>query len=440
MAREMYTRFFQLDGLPINELTGIYDIKLVILSFLVATMSSYIALDLTGRLRDRSNSSKDIALWLIGGSIAMGSGIWSMHFIGMLSFTIPGIVLQYDLYWTIISLFVAIFASFFALSLLKKSVINVIHLIAGSFILGIAIASMHYTGMEAMLISLNISYLPSLFSLSILVAILASIAAIWFALKSNTVILKFRTKIKTLSALTMGLAICGMHYIAMAASVFTPLCKASTSVTSNSIDPSFLSIDIAGVTIVVLGIAFFASSYKEAKNQQQFEIARQLGIAEISASVLHNVGNVLNSMNISVETMINTRKNSPLSAIKKLSELLNQHRENLPEFLSQDPCGIHVPDLIDELAIYWNKEHEQEEQELNDMLKHVNLIKNIIATQQNVVKTASLEQVVSINNLLNEALILSGIHLKKEIKVKKDYDHLNPILIDKIKLFQVLNN
>lgn len=97
----MYTEFFQYGALPIDELKGIYDAKLVILSSLVAVMASYIALDLTGRLRDKNNSKKDALLWLVGGSIAMGSGIWAMHFIGMLSFEIPGFVLQYDLFWTI---------------------------------------------------------------------------------------------------------------------------------------------------------------------------------------------------------------------------------------------------------------------------------------------------------------------------------------------------
>ncbi|KTD69686.1 sensory box histidine kinase/response regulator [Legionella steelei] len=134
----MYTDFFQVNALPPNQLLGIYDPKLVVLSFFVAMMASYVALDLTGRLRDRSNTKKEVRLWLLGGAIAMGSGIWSMHFIGMLSFTIPGLVLKYDLLWTILSLFVAILASCFALFLLKKSIINIVHLLAGGFILGVS--------------------------------------------------------------------------------------------------------------------------------------------------------------------------------------------------------------------------------------------------------------------------------------------------------------
>src|SRR5438045_918995 len=82
---------------------------------------------------------------------------------------------------------VGIIASGFALFLLQVSVINVVHLVTGGVLLGLAIASMHYTGMEAMLITLNFRYLPSLFFLSILIAIVASEAAIWLALKSTKV-------------------------------------------------------------------------------------------------------------------------------------------------------------------------------------------------------------------------------------------------------------
>lgn len=436
----MYTEFFQLNGLPANELWGTYDIRLVILSYLVAVLASYIALDLTGRLRDRNNSKKDAALWLLGGAVAMGSGIWAMHFIGMLSFTIPGLQLEYDLFWTTLSLFVAILASGFALLLLKKSVINIIHLAAGGFILGLAIASMHYTGMTAMLISLNISYLPGLFLLSILVAILASEAAIWFALKSNAVILRLRNRIKILSATIMGFAICGMHYTAMAASVFTPLCTPVTENNVQRLDPTFLSITIAGVTMVILGIAFFASSYKEAKNQQEFERARELGMAEISASVLHNVGNVLNSVNISVESMIAIRQKSPFPTLTKLVALFDSHKENLSQFLTEDPKGVYVVAYLDELAQCWKKEHEQANSELQEIAKNVNLIKSIISTQQDVIKVDNFEQVISINALIDETLLLSGISLKKEITVKKEYGELNNIIIDKIKLFQVLGN
>ncbi len=436
----MYTEFFEFGTLPAGQLKGVYDFKLVILSYLVAVMASYVALDLTGRLRDRTNTKGESNLWLIGGAIAMGAGIWSMHFIGMLSFTIPGLTLQYDLFWTTLSLVVAIFASGFALLLLKKSVINVIHLIAGGFILGLAIAAMHYTGMTAMLISLDISYLPVIFLLSVIVAILASIAAIWLALKSNTVILRLRARIKFLAALIMGVAICGMHYTGMSASIFSKLCSPTNSAAYLGLDPNALSFAIAGIAFIILAVAFLASNYKDAKNQQQLEISRGIGMSEISASVLHNVGNVLNSINVSAETLHASKDSSPLKSLKKLAELLNAHKENLQQFLTTDPQGTRVIEYIDELARCWDHEHKQDLQEFQEILKNVTLIKNIISTQQSVVKVDSLEQIVSIDELLEEVLLLSGIYSKKEITIKKDYGEVKPIMIDHIKLFQVLNN
>ncbi|MFJ1267670.1 MHYT domain-containing protein [Legionella lytica] len=437
----MYTEFFQPNALPVDQLKGVYDSRLIILSYLVAVMASYVALDLTGRLRDHNNTKKDTWLWLIGGAIAMGSGIWSMHFIGMLSFSIPGITLQYDVYWTIISLCVAVFASGFALLLLKRSIINVIHLIAGGFILGLAIASMHYTGMTALLISLNISYLPSLFLLSILVAVIASEAAIWFALKSNTVVATLRNRIKILSAMIMGLAIFGMHYTGMAASVFSPLCTPTISTDEiPGIAPAVLSIIIAATTFIIMGVAFLASNYKEAKNQQQFEKARELGMSEMSASVLHNVGNVINSINISIETLLANRHATPLKTLEKLAALLNTHKEDLPNFLSQDSRGSHIPAYINELALCWEKEHNQEIAELEDMTKNITLIKSIINTQQTALKNERFEQIISLNELIDETLLLSGAYLNKKITVIKEYSDLKPIVVDKTKLFQILNN
>ncbi|WP_133135291.1 MHYT domain-containing protein [Legionella rowbothamii] len=437
----MYTEFFQPNALPLDQLKGVYDSRLVILSYLVAVMASYVALDLTGRLRDHNNTKKDTWLWLIGGAIAMGSGIWSMHFIGMLSFSIPGITLEYNLYWTILSLCVAVFASGFALFLLKKSIINIIHLIAGGFILGLSIASMHYTGMTALLISLNISYLPSLFLLSILVAIIASEAAIWFALKSNTVVAALRNRIKTLSAMIMGFAIFGMHYTGMAASVFSPLCTPSISTDEISgISPAALSIIIAAATFIIMGVAFLASNYKEAKNQQQFEKARELGMAEMSASVLHNVGNVINSINISIETLLANRNSSPLKALEKLATLFNTHKDDLPQFLSQDTRGAHIPAYINELALCWEKEHTHDVAELEEMTKNITLIKSIINTQQTAVKKEPFEQIISLNELIDESLLLSGTYLNKEIRVIKEYGDIKPIVIDQTKLFQILNN
>lgn len=436
----MLANFFQLPSLPLDQFTGNYDIRLVVLSYIVAVFASYVALDFTARLRDRNNTRISSLLWLIGGAFAMGAGIWSMHFIGMLSFSIPGLTLQYDIFWTIISLIVAIAAAWFVLYLLKKSVVNIVHLIAGGVILGLGIASMHYTGMAAMLITLDIRYLPGLFLLSIFIAILASEAAILLALKSAGVILRLRSRVKILSALVMGLGICGMHYTGMAASVFTPLCNpVATNLTA--LDPNFLSIVVAAVTFLILGVALIALNYKEALNQQEFEKARQLGMEEISSSVLHNVGNVLNSVNISVETLAEKNDASQLVGLKKLCTLLNEHKDHLGDFITNDARGIKTLEFLNKLADYWYEEQQWMRTEIDALNKNVNLIKDIISTQQSLSKTIGMEQIVLIDDLLNEALLISGLNLKNQkIIVEKKYAKLHPITTDKVKLIQLLVN
>jgi len=434
----MLAGFFQLFPIASDQLHGQYDLRLVILSWLVAVFASYIALDLVGRLRDTSNTKADILFWLVGGSIAMGAGIWSMHFIGMLSFTIPGLTLRYDLFWTGFSLLVAVLVSGFALYLLKAATLNLMHLLVGGVILGLGIASMHYTGMGGMLITLNIRYLPNLFFVSILIAIFASEAAIWLALKSNQIILKMRNRIKLISAVIMGVAICGMHYTGMAAAIFTPLCGGVPGV--GALDPTVLSMSVAAITFVILGVAYFASAYKEASNQQKLETARQLGMAEVAASVLHNVGNVLNSLNVSTNILSEKVNQSKMQSLNDLRTLMHEHKDNLGDFIAKDAQGSQIPRFLDKLTDHWNEEQQAMSGELGMLTKNIAHIKDIISTQQGFRGVKSMEHVIQINDILQEALLITGLDISREIRVEKDYAHLKPILIDKVKMLQIIIN
>lgn len=435
----MLENFFQLGPIPPDTMSGTYDFKLVALSYLVAVFASYIALDLTGRLRDLNNTSLSRTMWLCCGAIAMGIGIWSMHFIGMLAFTMPSMSMSYDPFWTGLSMIVAILASGFALFLLKANTINWVHLALGGIILGLAIATMHYTGMQAMKINVDIHYIPSLFIASIIIAILASEAALWLALKSNQVIISLRFRLKFMSAFIMGAAICGMHYTGMAAAVFTH--TQQMTVNAASLNPEVLSISIAIATFLILGIAVLVSTYKEAKNQQLLAIARQAGMAEVAASVLHNVGNVLNSINVSANMVAETIEKSKISELSRLSHLIAEHKADLSHFITQDERGMALPNYIENLSQYWIKEQTKLKNETNILLRNIEHIKSIIAMQQNLSKVININQIVDINKMVEEALLITGIesnHL--DIKIIKHYKSLKPIMIDKIKLLQILVN
>ena len=435
----MLANFFQTLPLPADQMFGVYDIRLVVLSFLMATCASFIALDITGRLRDVGNTELVSMLWVAGGSVAMGAGIWSMHFIGMLAFTMPDMTMAYDPFWTAVSLAVAIFASAFALMLLKPKIIHATQLIMGGVILGFAIASMHYVGMHAMQISMHIRYMPGLFTLSIVIAVIASEVALYLALKSNQVVASMRFRLKLISAIIMGAAICGMHYTGMAAAVFTPLSEHEAAVTA--LDPEVLSIGIAMVAFCILAIAVFASTFKEAKNQQLLATARQAGMAEVAASVLHNVGNVLNSVNTSAGIIVEKILEARVNELSHLSQLINENKMDFAKFVTEDPRGKELPNYIEKLAAQWQKEQAEMIAEADRLIQHINHIKMIITMQQNLSRVTNLEQIVSVENLLDEVLLITGMDDNmKGIKVEKNVSKIPPVSLDRVKFMQIMVN
>src|SRR5690348_4407564 len=140
-------------------LTGSYDYSEVARSVLIAIFASYAALDLAGRVtaaRDRARLA-----WLGGGAIAMGIGIWAMHFKGMLALCLP-VPVEYHWPTVLASLVVAILASAFALYVSSRRKMGMVEALAGSVIMGVAIAGMHYIGMAAMRLPAVTRYSPLL--------------------------------------------------------------------------------------------------------------------------------------------------------------------------------------------------------------------------------------------------------------------------------------
>ena len=152
-------------------LDSYYSQDLVFFSILVAVLASYTALTMTSRVSQ--SRGRAAVLWLAGGAFAMGLGIWSMHFIGMLAFNLP-IALGYDLTLTGLSLVAAIGSSAFALWLVSRPQLPWHQILFGAVLMGAGIATMHYIGMAAMKIEPGIHYQAGLFILSILIAVLAS--------------------------------------------------------------------------------------------------------------------------------------------------------------------------------------------------------------------------------------------------------------------------
>ncbi|MBC3953812.1 putative bifunctional diguanylate cyclase/phosphodiesterase [Pseudomonas triticifolii] len=197
-------------------LVGSYIPSLVVISVLVAVLASYTALDLAGRIA--SAKGRAVYLWIGGGAVAMGIGIWSMHFIGMLAFELP-LGLGYDIPLTLCSLLIAVMSSGFALWLVNQPQLPVLQLGLGALFMGLGITAMHYTGMAAMRMQPGIDYDPALFSLSLVIAISASGLALWIAFRLRGSVPKIEL-VRAAAAVVMGCAIVGMHYTAMAAASF----------------------------------------------------------------------------------------------------------------------------------------------------------------------------------------------------------------------------
>lgn len=251
-----YHQFFLTGPIPSDTMQGTYDPTLVFLSYVIASIASYVALDMSAHLR-RPTTRTFYIVWLALGAFVMGLGIWSMHFVGMLAF-IMEMPMTYDLKWTGASMIIAVIASLVAFLLFAIRHPQPKHYLMSGIALGTAIASMHYTGMAGME-GVKIHYEPTLFFLSILVAIVASIAALWLSVQSDRGTFTVRTRLKLGSALIMGLAIAGMHYTGMAAAVFTPA-KMPTDMLH--LDPTYLSVSVTVVSLSIMSIALIGSTYK----------------------------------------------------------------------------------------------------------------------------------------------------------------------------------
>src|SRR5579872_995402 len=202
-----------------SALAGSYDYRLVTLSVLIAMLASYAALDLAGRITAAHGRAR--VIWLTGGAAAMGLGIWSMHYIGMLAYSLP-VTVFYDWPTVLASLVAAMLASGVALFIASRNVMRPLRTAVGGLLMGIGIAAMHYIGMEAMRMPAMCRYSPGLVILSVILAIAISLAALWltFHLREESAVIAWR---KLASAILMGAAIPVMHYTGMAAVTFIPL-------------------------------------------------------------------------------------------------------------------------------------------------------------------------------------------------------------------------
>ncbi|UXA65618.1 putative bifunctional diguanylate cyclase/phosphodiesterase [Xanthomonas prunicola] len=264
-------------------MVGTYNLGMVMLSLVVAVLASYTALQLAARMT--ASRGGFAAAWLAGGAIAMGIGIWSMHFIGMLAFRLP-IPVGYDLALTVYSMLVAILTSALALWLTSRADLPLPRLGLGALLMGLGIALMHYMGMGALCMVKAISYDPLLFGLSIAIAIVAAAAALWIAFRLRHD--GQRYSLRLIAAVIMGVAIVGMHYTGMAAARFAPgsLCGGDAD---TQLPLSWLAAVVL-VTLVLLMLALVISLLSRRFQQRTDVLTQSLAKAnaDLALAALHD--------------------------------------------------------------------------------------------------------------------------------------------------------
>jgi signal transduction histidine kinase/NO-binding membrane sensor protein with MHYT domain len=210
--------------------------------------------------------------WIVGGAIAMGCGIWSMHFIAMLALQLP-IPIRYDVTLTALSLAVAIVAGGFALLIANRASLSPSVVAIGGVFMGIAIAGMHYTGMAAMVSPVAVHFHSGLWLLSIAIAVAASCAALSLAFRfKHDSGLWFLPR--AAAAVIMGTAISGMHYTGMAAAHFT---RAHEVAVTGVLATRDLAVAVIVGAFLILGLAFLSAAFTV---KQQRERARHRSLTE----------------------------------------------------------------------------------------------------------------------------------------------------------------
>jgi C4-dicarboxylate-specific signal transduction histidine kinase len=205
--------------------------------------------------------------------------------------------------------------------------------------------------------------------------------------------------------------------------------------------------DKAGNVLGTMGISRDITEQKRAQaelenlHKKLVDASRQAGMAEIATNVLHNVGNVLNSVNISTTLIVQSVKQSKVSSLAKVVVLLQEHAHNLGEFITHDSRGKHVPAHLGQLSEHLLAEQETNVRELALLRQNIEHIKEIVAMQQNYATFGGVNEIVNVVNLVEDSLrINEGALSRHRVEVIREFETVPPLNVEKHKVLQILVN
>jgi signal transduction histidine kinase len=185
-----------------------------------------------------------------------------------------------------------------------------------------------------------------------------------------------------------------------------------------------------------------AAQEREAVLQQQLrDASRHAGMAEVASSVLHNVGNVLNSVNVSADVAISNLRAGRLAGLHRVVSLIKEHPDDLGSFIDNDPHGRHLPVYLAELAKQLGSEQEKTLQEIESLKKNIAHIKEIVSMQQRYAKVGGATETIDVTHLVDESLRINQSAFQgHSISVVREFEPVPQITVDKHKLLQILVN
>lgn len=237
-----------------HSLAGTHDGALVVLAVLIAIAASYTALDIAARISVASTRLGSYA-WLATAAVCMGGGIWAMHFVAMLAYSVPHMAVSYDPFLTVLSLLIAVTVTGGGFAVVSRPTAGPIALVLSGLFMGTGILAMHYVGMAAMRMHATLSYQATWVAVSVFIAMGAAIAGLWLAFRGGGFLQK------GLSALAMGLAISGMHFAGMQAASFGADHGVDGADAITSVDQGALALSVAAITFLILLAAIVAAMF-----------------------------------------------------------------------------------------------------------------------------------------------------------------------------------